>query len=220
MEIRLNDEVLHIFMLMRLISLCLVFMIAAPINTAGQGEWELKREKKGIAIYVREQENNPLKEYRAQAKISQPLTKVIRFLTDIDRHPEWVFRCTGLSILKSHSTNQVWYHTTYDIPWPMKDRDLTAKASSRQNPDGSSFEMLTTNILVDYPLADGVIRMPAYREWVVLEKINSGNTLFSVEGYADPGGKVPPWLVNMFLVDGIYDSVEKAREILMNEENQ
>ena len=96
----------------------------------------------------------------------------------------------------------------------MKDRDLTVEAVFTADGEGLKFESLTEEIIVDYPIAEGVIRMPDYREWVVLEKIDSLNTLFWAEGYADPGGTVPPWLVNMFLVDGIYDSVRKAREIL------
>ncbi len=220
MEIRLNGEVLYIFMHMRMISLFLAIMLTTSLYTAGQGEWLLKREKRGIVIYVREQDDNPLKEYRARARIPQPLSEVVEFVTDLNRHPEWVFRCTGLSIIKTQDNNQFWYHTSYDIPWPMKDRDLTAVAVISKQPDGSSIEMLTTSIHIDYPGEKGVIRMPAYREKVLLEKINSGSTLFVAEGFADPGGKVPPWLVNMFLVDGIYDSVEKAREILTGELNQ
>lgn len=55
--------------------------------------------------------------------------------------------------------------------------------------------------------------MPDYREDVVLERISERNTLFRAEGYADPGGTIPPLLVNMFLVDGIYDSVNRIRDI-------
>ena len=54
--------------------------------------------------------------------------------------------------------------------------------------------------------------MPDYREDVILERLDDTTTRFSSEGFADPGGKIPPWLTNMFLVDGIYDSVIKTKE--------
>ena len=62
-----------------------------------------------------------------------------------------------------------------------------------------------------------VIRMPEYLEDVVLERTDRGTTLFKVEGFADPGGKIPAWLTNMFLVDGIFDSVVKTREWVVKE---
>jgi hypothetical protein len=202
---------------MRLFIACIVLWVIIPEAGQGQEDWKLKRERNGISIYTREQAESPLKEYRARALIAHPIHKVFTFLADLERHPEWVFRCTGLTILEGQVGKQVTYHTTYDIPWPMRDRDLTVEATITHHAGGKRIESLSEDIMLDHPLENGVIRMPGYREWVILEEIDSANTLFIAEGYADPGGTVPAWLVNMFLVDGIYDSVIKTRDILDNE---
>ena len=216
MEIILNGELLYIFMVMRLSIACIVLLVIFPLASQGQAGWKLKREKNGISIHVREHADSPLKEYKARAVIAHPIQQVSDFLSDLERHPEWVFRCTGLTIIEGQGEQKVRYHTTYDIPWPMKDRDLTVEAVITHHEGGKKIESLTEDIMLDYPVENGVIRMPGYREWVILEEIDPYNTLFIAEGYADPGGTVPPWLVNMFLVDGIYDSVIKTREILNN----
>lgn len=216
MEILLIGEVLYIFMDMRLSIIYMVLLVIIPLASLGQAGWKLKREKNGISIYVREQVDSPLKEYKARAVIAHPIQQVSDFLSDLERHPEWVFRCKGLTIIEGQGEQKVRYHTTYDIPWPMKDRDLTVEAVITLHAGGKKIESLSKDILLDYPLEKGVIRMPGYREWVILEEIDPNTTLFISEGYADPGGTVPPWLVNMFLVDGIYDSVIKSREILNN----
>lgn len=191
-------------------------MLIFPATSVGQDGWKLKREKNGVTIYIREQADSPLKEYKARAVIAYPLQHVADFLFDVERHPEWVFRCTGLTIIQNLDKHRVRYHTSYDIPWPMKDRDLTVEAVITEYAGGKKIESLSEDVLLDYPLEKGVIRMPGYREWVILEEIDPGNTLFIAEGYADPGGTVPAWLVNMFLVDGIYDSVIKVRDILQD----
>jgi len=201
---------------MRLSITCMVLLVLFPVAILGQAGWKLKREKNGISIYVREQADSPLKEYRARAVLAHPIQQVSEFHSDLERHPEWVFRCTGLAIIEGKGEQKVRYHTTYDIPWPMKDRDLTVEAVITHHAGGKKIESLTEDIMLDYPVEKGVIRMPAYLEWVILEEIDSMNTLFIAEGYADPGGTVPAWLVNMFLVDGIYDSIIKTREILNN----
>jgi len=216
MEIILNGELLYIFMVMRHSISCIVLLIIFPLASQGQSGWKLKREKNGISIHVREQADSPLKEYKARAVIAHPIQQVFDFHSDLERHPEWVFRCTGLTIIEGKGEHKVRYHTTYDIPWPIKDRDLTVEAVITHHEGDKKIESLTEDIMLDYPVENGVIRMPGYREWVILEEIDPYNTLFIAEGYADPGGTVPPWLVNMFLVDGIYDSVIKTREILNN----
>lgn len=202
---------------MRLFIACIVLWVIFPEAGQGQEGWTLKRDRNGIYIYVREQAESPLKEYRARALIAHPIHKVFEFLADLERHPEWVFRCSGLTILEGQGGQQVRYHTAYDIPWPVKDRDLTVEAIIILHEGGKRIEILSEDIMLDHPLEEGVIRMPGYREWVILEEIDSQKTMFIAEGYADPGGTVPAWLVNMFLVDGIYDSVIKIRNILDNE---
>jgi hypothetical protein len=178
----------------------------------GPSDWKLKRDRNQIIIYVREQAGSPLKEYRATATIRSPVAKVFKFIMDLERRPEWVFRCTGLTIIDRPEENHIRFHTTYDVPWPMKDRDLTAETIITMHEGGRRMEMLTQHVQLDYPSAGDVVRMPDYREWVMLEEVDSLQTLFETEGYADFGGSIPPWLVNMFLVDGLYDSVIKMRE--------
>ncbi len=197
---------------MRFSIICLALLLIFPATSQGQDGWKLKREKNGVTIYVREQADSPLKEYKARAVLSYPIQEVFNLISDLERHPEWVFRCTGLTIIENPDENRVRYQTTYNIPWPMKDRDLTVEAVTTELDAGKKIEMLSEDILLDYPLEKGVIRMPGYREWVILEEIDPNNTLFIAEGYADPGGAVPPWLVNMFLVDGIYESVLNVRD--------
>ena len=218
MEILLNGEVLYIFMDMHHSITCVVLLVIFSATSQGQAGWKLKREKNGISIYVREQADSPLKEYKARAVIAHPIRQVSEFLSDLERHPEWVFRCTDLTIIEDQGVRKTKYHTTYDIPWPMEDRALTVEAVITHHAGGKKFESLSEDIILDFPVKKGVIRMPGYREWVILEDIDSMNTLFIAEGFADPGGTVPAWLVNMFLVDGIYDSVMKTREILLDQE--
>ena len=180
-------------------------------SAAGQSDWDLKRDKDGIVIFTRSSAASPLKEYRASAKIQSPLSDVYEFLTDLESRPEWVINCMGLDIIDTIN-GRIRYHTRYDIPWPMEDRDLVVEADLRVSEDFARAHLLTRNVELDYGRKEGVIRMPGYLEEVCLEMADSVTTLFTAEGFADPGGKVPAWIVNMFLVDGIYDSVQKTRE--------
>jgi len=182
-------------------------------SATGQSDWNLKKDKDGIVIYTRSSADSQLKEYRARAEIQSSLSDVYKFLTDLEKRPEWVIKCTGLNIIDTVG-NRIRYHTSYDIPWPMEDRDLVVEAKLSISEDLTGAHLITRNVELDYALKKGHVRMPRYMEEVCLEKIDSVTTLFRTEGVADPGGKVPAWIVNMFLVDGIYDSVQRTRERL------
>jgi hypothetical protein len=193
-------------------------LLMVPLMVCSQTDWEKKRDRNGIVIYTRVSEDNPLKEYRAQAKINYPILDVYEFSIDLERRPEWVIRCMGMEILDTIEDGLIRYHTRYDVPWPLADRDLVVSADLSF--DGEKARLLTVSTELDYPLEEGMIRMKSYREDVRLEKLDPQRTLFRAEGFADPGGTLPPWIINMFLVDGIYDSVIATREALEKDKNK
>ena len=181
--------------------------------TYGQENWSLRKQQDEMTIYTRARHDNPLKEYRINAIIHAPLEVVFDFLSDVSLHPEWVYHCSGLTIIEEQKYQSVTYHTSYDIPWPVPDRDLVARAVISWETDSSSVRILTEDIGLEYKLEKDVVRMPDYKEDVLLESLeDESTTRFSAEGFADPGGNFPPWLTNMFMVDGLYDSVIKTRE--------
>ena len=93
-------EKLYKYLWMRLSITCVVLLVIFPVASQGQAGWKLKREKNGISIYVREQADSPLKEYKARAVIAHPIRQVSEFLSDLERHQEWVFMCTDLTIIE------------------------------------------------------------------------------------------------------------------------
>jgi hypothetical protein len=175
-------------------------------------DWIERRNRDGIIIHTLEKEGNPLKEYRVSATINFPLQEVYLFSTDLEYRPAWVVRCVGLEILDTLHGSHILYHTAYDIPWPLSDRDLLVECSFSLDTLSGKAHLLTITSDADYPPEEGFIRMAQYREEVFLEEIGPGRTLFRAEGFADPGGSLPAWVVNMFLVDGIYDSVIRTWE--------
>jgi len=188
-----------------------VALFLAWYSAAGQSDWDLKKDKDGIVIYTRSSADSPLKEYRVSAEIQSPLSDVYKFLSDLEKRPDWVIKCTGLDIIDTLG-DWIRYHTSYDIPWPLEDRDLVVEVGLSVSEDFTGAHLLTRSTDLEFLQKEGVIRMPRYKEEVFLWAVDSETTLFRSEGFADPGGKVPAWIVNMFLVDGIYDSVQRTRE--------
>jgi hypothetical protein len=193
-----------------------IFSLFSSIYLSGQSDWELRKDKDGITIYTRTPEGTNIKEYRVSAEIKSPPSEVYEFLTDLEYRPEWVIKCMGLEIIDTVE-NHIRYHTGYDIPWPVSDRDLVVETESVLKDSSGMSHLLTVGIDIDFPIEKGTVRMEKYREEVFLEEVSSTTTLFRAEGFADPGGNIPAWIINMFLVDGIFDSMVKTRELLVKE---
>ena len=200
-------------MIFRKITLPVVLLLleAGTACLHAQEDWTLRKEKDGIIIHTRASSASPLKEYRISATIRAPLNKVYEFLSDISLRPEWVYNCSAVNII-DRTPGRITYHTLFDIPWPVQDRDLVATVLTTWTEDSSRVRILTEEVKLDYIRDRNVVRMPEYREDVILEKMDDGHTLYRTEGFADPGGQVPPWLTNLFLVDGPYDSMVRTRE--------
>ena len=194
---------------MNRIIILIICLFSGPAIQA-QSVWELKRDKDDIVIYTREAPDNPLKEYRVIALIECPLQELVGFAMNVEKRPQWVTHCKGLRIIDTVG-NRIRYHTAYDVPWPFKDRDLVV-ALELVSMDSKGAHLLTRSVGLEYPMEEDVVRMNRYREEIFYEKLDANLTRFRAEGFADPGGKLPPWLINMFLVDGVYDSVIKSRE--------
>lgn len=192
------------------ISLLFLFLIAG-MAVRGQPEWKLRLDRDGIEIFTRTPSASTIKEYRVSARFEHPLKDVFEFLADLEKRPDWVINCTGIDIIDTTVEGCIRYHVSYDIPWPMADRDLVVEAALALDEEAGKAHILTRHTGLEYPLEEGVIRMPGYREEVILEEEGPASTRFSSSGYADPGGTLPAWIVNMFLVDGIYDSMIRTR---------
>ena len=117
-----------------------------PGELIAQEDWTLRKQKDGIAIYTREREGNPLKEYRFSATIEAPINVVYKFLSNVRLHPEWVYQCAGLTIIDEEPGEFVTYHTLYDIPWPAADLDLMARAVIQWADDSARVRILTEEI--------------------------------------------------------------------------
>ena len=156
-------------MIFRKITLPVVLLLleAGTACLHAQEDWTLRKEKDGIIIHTRARAASNLKEYRIHATIRAPLEDVYAFLSDINLRPEWVYNCNSVDIIDL-TQGRITYHTSFDIPWPVQDRDLVARVLTTWTEDSSRVRMLTEEVKLDYIRDKNVVRMPEYREDVIL----------------------------------------------------
>jgi hypothetical protein len=188
-----------------------VLFLALSASMA-QGNWELKKDENGIAVYTRKAATGNIKELRVLCELNATKDELISTLQNINNYSAWVYSNKKSVILKTETPRKITYYTQSHLPWPIKDRDLIIELDIAPTPDVLNIQAKS---LPNYlPLDNKYIRVPySLATWKVTQA--SGNKLkvdytFSI----DPGGSIPSWIVNATLAIGPYNSFVKLRDVL------
>lgn len=161
------------------------------------GKWELKRDKGGIKVYVREVEGSKIKELKFTTEIKASLNAIAAVLTNVEGFDDWVYASVKSETIKKVSDTDVYYYTEIDFPWPLNNRDLVLHTKFWQDVKTLAIHSETNSVHWMKSEVEDLVRITkADLRWVFTP---IGNGKVKVEYYlnADPGGSIPPWMVNL-----------------------
>ena len=174
--------------------------------------------ERDIRVFTRKVKGSDLKAFHAVTHVESTLTGLVALLEDAPEAKDWVFKCRRMELLESVSPNEALYYMITDMPWPVKNRDSISRTLVTQDTE-------TGVVRVDITAADGV--MKAKKDLVRIREMDGywqftpkedGRVEVIYEAHADPGGGLPSWLVNSFVVDapmntlrGLQDKIGKDK---------
>jgi hypothetical protein len=181
----------------------------------GQKDWSLVCNENWIKIYKSDMSSSSYKRIKVECTIEGTIDKLVRVLNDVNNHKNWIYNTKDAHIIKRVNSSEYYYYTETTLPWPMQNRDAVVHIKfQRENSK-------TLNIVAagepDYmPLVAGKVRVPkSANTWqVTVPEPNKLNIIYIFE--AEPGGHIPPWLVNTFVNKGPYESFRRLAELLKN----
>jgi len=178
----------------------------------GEENWELGKEKNGISVYTRVMKDSKLKEYMASCEVNATPEQLVAILYDIDNYVNWMASVKEAELLETDGKNIFYVYSEVKVPFPFDNRDQVTKSIIVDDPD-SDKKTIEVEIIPDYrPEKKGVVRVPFGEgnwEFIPLE---NGKTKINHRFGADPGGSIPAWVVNMFLVDTPVKTLEGLKE--------
>lgn len=192
----------------------IAFILFTPVLLFGQqSEWKLAKSGDGVEVYTRKRAKGDIKEFKATTVVNVAVSKVEQLLDDVDRYPNWQDNCEEAELVKRIDDRTIIGRYTSETPWPFNDRDVVLKMTKLSTADGGVVYQVE-NAPDAYPIVDDFERIPrAGGKWELRPK-GEDQCAVTYEFYADPGGNVPKWLVNMFIVQGPYNSFVRMKEIL------
>ncbi len=192
-------------------------MILPVGNTTSQtldADWKLSKNKKGIAIYTRKTKKSNLKMFKVITEFDESIEHIVEVLQDVDNYNKWSENLKYSRLLEKIDTNTIIIYSVLDMPWPFDNRDVVNKSTTYWSASKDT-AIITIRCLQDYlPEKKGIIRIPhADGSWK-LYKIDDQHFKVEYTFMADPGGSIPGWVVNIFIVDGPYKTVNNLKDYL------
>ncbi len=180
-------------------------------NAYSQKDWKLKKHENGIKVYTKNHKAHNLKYYKLQSTFDADYNKLTSIYLDFENYHTWIKGCIESKILKVKNEHSLIFYTKYKVPWPASDREFVSDVIiSKQN---NSLIITSTPSNYKYKKSKGVVRVTEYEDTWQLINNEEGTIELTLNGFYNPGGSIPAWLVNMFIVDAPYETTMKIKEM-------
>ncbi|SHM49291.1 START domain-containing protein [Phytopseudomonas punonensis] len=179
-------------------------------SAAHAEDWRLAKDEEGIKVYLSEVAGSPYKAYRGVTLIKTDVSKLRALQEDVVAACAWIHECKEQRLLK-HEGDKSWTYTRFNTPWPVTPRDSIIEVTTEQGADGSITRKL--HGVPNYqPEEKGYVRVANVEgSWTMTPKPD-GMVEVIYEAHTDPGGSVPSWLSNKFVVEAPFNTLKGMRE--------
>ncbi len=191
-----------------------------PFSAVSQeNEWQLKKEKDGITIYTRSVENTNIKEFRASTKLNSSTETIFDIILDVENYGKWIEDVNHSEKLYQEE-NRIGMYYQLGLPWPIQDRDITLISVFEELPDNSIlFQLSNSSSLKE--VDEDFIRIKEIRGRWLIKPIDKENCEVTYQFLADPEGSLPAWVINIFIVDGPFKTLQNLNDyakVIINQE--
>lgn len=196
------------------IFLILLFVKSDYAQLVVDDGWKLAKDKKGIIIYTRPVNDSKLNEFKLFTSFNTKVEKLVRVLLDVENYDKWGEHVKYCAVLEKESDNAYYIYSEAKLPWPFVNRDIINLVSVNYSVKRDT-AMLIIEGYPDYtPEKEGIIRIPVSKGWWHIYQVDEENVRIEYSYKVDPGGSIPAWLLNMFIVDGPYKTMINMKEYL------
>ncbi len=200
---------------------CFLLAYLSYCVTHGQSTpCDLKKDKDGIKVYTCHSDTSKFRSLIAEFVLENiTFEELHAFLWEVDNYTNWQYNMVTASLLKRVDEQSIIYRSEVDAPWPVQNREMIVQLSVNKNlgPDQLSFSMHTVS--TDYPLNEGLTRVPYSQATWTVKRVK--NKLFvTYQLNIDPGGYIPPMVVNLAMAEGPYESFRNLKRLLEKKNNR
>lgn len=178
---------------------------------AAQAEqWKVAKNEEGIKVSLSDVPGSQYKAYQGVTTIKASIAKLRALQEDVAGACAWIHECKSQKVLK-HEGDKTWTYTQFNTPWPVTPRDSVLEITTVEGADGS----LTRNLVGQpkyIPEEKGFVRVAQVEGFWKLVPKGPNETEVTYQVHTEPGGSVPSWLANKFVVDAPFNTLKALSE--------
>ena len=194
-------------------------VLLCPFRVFSQeNDWQLKKDSDGITVYTRSVENSNIKEFKASTTLNSSAETIFNIILDVENYPKWIEDVNYAEKIYQRDS-QIGMYYQLRMPWPIEDRDITLVSKFKKLPDNSTHFQLSYNAELKDEDEDFIRITEINGEWLITP-INKDSCEVTYRFLADPKGSLPAWVINIFIVDGPFKTLQNLREYAKDLINQ
>lgn len=164
-----------------------------------QGLWKETIHDEGIRVFKRLREGSAYEEVRAEARLSGKVEDFLPFFSEPSHYKKWVYGTLESEIVNRSNLSDFVFLGVFKIPWPFENRELVSRIEILRDVALNSITAKLTHADSSLPVNEKNVRVARFESlWKVLPAEEKKVDL-SIEMYVEPGGKLPPFIVNLVL---------------------
>lgn len=196
-----------------LVALCLSVPAFAGLES---GTWEGGREHDGIRVWTRMVQGSPVRAFKASMVVKTTLAGLVNLIQDTDNASRWVYSTDRIQLIRRDADKGTFLlRAQINIPWPLTDRDAIIAGQVVQDEHTLAITINSRGVsLPEFPPDPAYVRMPAMEGIWIFRPLDNGMVEVTMYGHADPGGHIPPGIVNMLIDMTPRKTLEGMRRML------
>jgi len=188
--------------------LLLSIAVCYSIKVKAQDGWQLKKSGNGISVYQKDSDSK-FKTVKVHAVLTGNKAKLVRILQAVERNTEWVYATKQSYLVEKFTDSNLIYYAETALPWPMKNRDQPIHLVIYPETADSILTITTIGEPDRLPNNSGQVRIRKFSGIWKVKTLSAQQIEIDYILNVDPSGSVPPWLVNMFVSKGPYETFSK-----------
>lgn len=193
-------------------------LIAYSSYSFADSDWSLAFDEDDISIYTRANDRTNLDDFKADITLSAPIEEVGQFMSAVEDQTRWMFDRELTRVLDRPDDRTTIVYSVTDAPWPVSDRDAVVRHRYSDDNTESHIRIDITSIDDYLPPNEEYVRVPYIEGYWELIKIDDFTTKVIFMSSATPGGSIPDWLADSFVLDMPYHSLNNMRYLLQDSE--
>lgn len=202
-------------LIQHLITTGLIFTVTNAVATS-LDDWTLETEGQSFEVYSKASQNNHY-EILARAEVQTSLGAFLALMRDTERAPDWIANCEKVKVQTSSSGLDATVHSYYNVPWPVKDRDMVTKTHLQFDDDQQGYTVSISDLGQDVPDSDGYVRIQNVEGVWDVRQLEGGFVRVTYQGSGNPAGNLPEWMTNDLLVDSTSETFEQMTQLLIED---